>query len=506
MKKTFAFAIALAVCVPLCGCVPEKEEEPRTVTYAQFGAAGDGVTDDFGAIMRAHDYANEHGCKVRADENARYYLGGEGCAVICTDTDWGNAEFIVDDRAVDPDRRGTDLFTVAPDREPYEAELPADFSLKAGQTSLGLSFSTPALVYLENSEVKEYIRYGKNANGGTARQEIVVTDEAGNVDPDTPILKDYDKVTKMTVYPTGDAPVTVRGGIFTTIANDAPVSASYYARGINVRRSDTTLSGIRHFVTEEGETGSPYKGFFAVNYANQVTIENCVLTGHKVYTNIKPTGAVSQGTYDTQAAHSNAVTWKNCTQSNSVTDTAYWGVMASNFCKNLCMTGCVLSRFDAHQGVYNATVSDTALGQTLSIIGEGTLTLERVERLKGDHFLQLRADYGSSWNGEVIFTDCVMHATSDNFYLVQASWNDWDFGYPCYLPSVTAENLRVEGAKRKYVYSAVTGETASRVQKSKNPLNMPLGITLVDTEGFELSANASGLFSAVPFFSRTQTR
>ena len=33
--------------------------EKNFVTYLDFGAKGDGVTDDFGAIVAAHEYANE---------------------------------------------------------------------------------------------------------------------------------------------------------------------------------------------------------------------------------------------------------------------------------------------------------------------------------------------------------------------------------------------------------------------------------------------------------------
>lgn len=480
----------------LSACAPQEE----FVTYSQFGAAGDGVTDDFDAIVSAHDYANEAGLPVRADAGARYYLGGRGTATIRTDTDWQDAEFIVDDRAVDSDERAQNLFVVASDRPSYEVDLPQGYSLKAGAETLGLSFQTPVLLLIEDSRVKEYIRYGKNTNSGTARQEVLLADESGNIDPSTPVLKDYPEVTKLTAYPIDDTPVTVRGGIFTTIANAAPISSSYYGRGIDVRRSNTTLSGIRHYVTEEGETGSPYRGFFLVDNANNVCIENCLMTGHKVYTNIKPTGAVSQGTYDTQAVRSNAVTLRGCTQSNSVTDTVFWGVMASNFCKNLTMEGCNLSRFDAHQGVYNATVRDTVLGQNLTIIGEGTLLLERVERLSGDHFLQLRTDYGSTWKGEILFRDCVMHTASKTFYCIRAEWNDWDFGYPCFLPDVTIESLRVEGAERKYVFSPVTSASAGEVARSKNPLQMPQGVTLIGTEGVSLSANTSGLFADVPLY------
>ena len=37
----------------------------RFVTYEQFGAKGDGVTDDAAAIKAAHDYANEQNLPVR---------------------------------------------------------------------------------------------------------------------------------------------------------------------------------------------------------------------------------------------------------------------------------------------------------------------------------------------------------------------------------------------------------------------------------------------------------
>ena len=48
------------------------------VRYAKFGAVGDGVTDDIEAIVRAHEFANQHRLPVKADEGATYYIGGKG--------------------------------------------------------------------------------------------------------------------------------------------------------------------------------------------------------------------------------------------------------------------------------------------------------------------------------------------------------------------------------------------------------------------------------------------
>jgi len=75
-------------------------ELKKTVSYKQFGAVGDGKTNDMPAIIKTHEYANENGCKVVAEKGAKYYIGNtEKCAVIKTDVDFGDAEFIIDDTA-----------------------------------------------------------------------------------------------------------------------------------------------------------------------------------------------------------------------------------------------------------------------------------------------------------------------------------------------------------------------------------------------------------------------
>lgn len=43
--------------------------ENKYVTYEQFGAKGDGKTDDMPAIIAAHDYANENGLDVKANDD-----------------------------------------------------------------------------------------------------------------------------------------------------------------------------------------------------------------------------------------------------------------------------------------------------------------------------------------------------------------------------------------------------------------------------------------------------
>lgn len=500
-SATVAAVLSFGACSPV-GDVPEPNEPP--VYYSEFGAVGDGVTDDFDAIIKAHNYANENGRSVAADADKRYYIGAHRkTAVIKTDVDWGNAEFIIDDSNVSVQDRGYNVFEVQSDNKSYDVEIPRNYSLKEGQENVGLEFSSPVMLYLVNDNKKDYIRYGNNQNSGSSRQEVILVDEHGNVDADTPVLWDYTEVTKITAYSVTDRAITIKGGMFTTRVNTEPVSTNYYARGINIKRSNTVLSGVEHYLSGEpkegsGNSSSPYTGFFAVSSANNVTIKDCVMTGHTVYSHQKPTGWVQQGTYDTTASRSNAVAWVGCEQSNSITDQIYWGVMSSNFCKNLRMEDCVLSRFDAHQGVYNATVRNTVLGRNFNIIGAGTLLVENVERLSGDNFLWLRSDYGSTWKGDIIFKDCKASGTSGGYSILGGSWTDWDFGYPCYLPThIVVDHFTVEDAETCIVYpSAIANLNAETVKNSKNPYAVTQTLTVKnESTKILLASDTSKLFA-----------
>ena len=83
------------------------------VTYKQFGAKGDGKTNDYDAIVAAHKYANANNLPVKADKGAKYYISHMDSnnpkgALIQTDTDWTGAEFIIDDSILTLDKKIVD--------------------------------------------------------------------------------------------------------------------------------------------------------------------------------------------------------------------------------------------------------------------------------------------------------------------------------------------------------------------------------------------------------------
>ncbi|WP_421830994.1 hypothetical protein [Larkinella sp.] len=434
--------------------VPPKEvrrfKAAGLVHYSNFGASGKGKTDDSDAIAATHAFANLHGLLVKADEGATYYIGGEErTAVIRTDTDFGTAAFIIDDTEVE--NRNASVFTVGSDLKPFKLETIA--SLKRNQEKIDASLPGPCLITVSNSNVKQYIRFGLNQNNGSSQTDIFVVDKQGNVDKNAPIIWDFDQITEITALPIDEKPLKITGGRFTTIANKAESKYTYYNRNIAIRRSNVLVEGLEHRVTGEEDHGAPYGGFINIGDCSYVTIKNSILTGHRTYSTIGAAGKpVTMGTYDLSANRALNVSFVNCRQTNDINDNRYWGILGSNFCKNLLYDQCTLSRFDAHQGVANATIRNSTLGHMgINAIGSGLLLVENCT-IRGRSIVNLRSDYGSTWQGELVIRNCVF-VPADGKPVSAALINGYnsgqhDFGYTCYMPErITIENLRIEDSR-----------------------------------------------------------
>jgi hypothetical protein len=432
-----------------------KLKKNGVVRYSDFGAKGNGKSDDLDAIAATHAFANEHGLRVKADEGATYYISGkERTAVIRTDTDFGTAAFIIDD--TDVENRNAHVFLVSSGQQSFKPE--GISSLKRNQEKIDISFPGTCIVTVTNSQVRRYIRFGPNQNNGSPQTDIFIVDKDGNVDMDAPIIWDFDQITDITARPIDETTLTITGGRFTTIANQAESKYTYYSRGFAIRRSNVVVDGLEHRVTGEGDHGAPYGGFINVGDCAFVTVQNTLLTGRKVYQTIGAAEVtVSMGSYDLSVNRALNISFVNCRQTNDINDTGFWGILGSNYCKNLLYDNCTFSRFDAHMGVANATIRNSTLGhQGINAIGSGTFTVEN-STIYGRSLINLRSDYGSTWQGEFIIRDCVFlpaggRPTSASLFGGSYS-GQHDFGYTCYMPErITIENLRIDDSKHPADY------------------------------------------------------
>jgi hypothetical protein len=123
--------------------------------------------------------------------------------------------------------------------------------------------------------------------------------------------------------------------------------------------------------------------------------------------------------------------------------------MSSNYSKNIVYDHCTFSRFDAHKGVANATIRNSNLGHMgINAIGGGVLTVEN-STIRGRNLINLRSDYGSTWQGEIVIRNCVFApaevSPTDLSLIGGSNSGQHYFGYVCYLPErITIENLHIE--------------------------------------------------------------
>lgn len=417
------------------------------LNYSQYGATGDGKTCDFDAIIATHAEANKLGLPVCANDNATYYIGGGAkTAIIQTDTNWGTAKFIVDDTNVQD--RTCPVFRVVSAHSP--TEIDGVSSIKKGQAKLDIAMPQDALLEATDDTKRQFIRYGLNPDNGVPQTDIFIARKNGELDPQTAPIWDFENITSLVAYPMDDTTLTIQGGYFTTIANAEIAEYKYFARNIEITRSNVVADGITHVITGEGERGAPYHGFITISTCANVTVQNCKLSGHKTYTTIGDAGAeVRMGSYDILVAKAANIVFKNCVQLNDIHDTTIWGIFGSNFTKNMVFDTVKLSRFDAHKGTTNTVIKDSEIGHMgVKLIGSGSCLIENT-KVTGREFIDLRQDYGCTWEGNITIRNCQFVAPkgyTDSLIVLGARYTGLhDFGYQCYMPrKIVIDGMSVE--------------------------------------------------------------
>ena len=431
----------------------------KVVTYEEFGAVGDGVADDLPAIRDAHAHANQHGLPVRSTPGATYHLGRRALtAVIATHTDWGTSRFIIDDSQGVENHR-LPLFEVRSLLKPVPLEIKR---LARNQARLDVRPATDCLVRVENRNRKIFIRRGLNRNDGTAQQEVFILRRDGSING--LIDWDYDVITRVEARPIDPQRLLLRGGVFTNIANrmQQEVGYNYWGRNIRISRSNTEVDGLTLRVTGETEVGHPYGGFLSVSQCANITLRNCSIDGRKTYQTIGSAGKpVSMGSYGYSANSVVNFIMSHCRMEN-INDRSRWGVIGTNFMKNILLEDCVLSRMDVHQGVSGSyIIRRTTLGYAgLNAIGRGRLVVED-STLHGHNLVSFRSDYGSTWEGDVLIRNSrwIPSAGAPANPVMFGMNNDGmhHFGYPCFMPrTIRIEGLTVDDSQHPKNYQGLT--------------------------------------------------
>ena len=440
----FGWLLWAVAALPLFSATKNRESVPtdRPVSYEAFGAVGDGVADDLPAIVEAHTFANAHGLAVKSKPDATYHLGRRALtAIIATDIDWSTSRFVINDTDVENHRAS--LFAVRSLLKPVALPIKR---LTRDQRQLDVLPPRDCWVGVESNRKRVYIRRGLNQNNGTPQRDCFILRRDGSIEG--AIDWDYDTVTRVEARPLDEQTLVIKGGVFTTTANRMKQDKgyNYWSRNITISRSNTTVVGLTHRIVGEGDFGHPYGGFLAVSGCANVTLRDCFVTGHKTYSTIGSAGKpVSMGTYDLAANEVVNFSMIGCRMDN-ICDPTRWGVIGTNFCKNILLENCTLSRMDTHQGVSGTyTIRGSTLGHAgLNAVGRGTLTVEN-STLNGRSLVSFRSDYGSTWEGTVVIRNSrwipACGAAIQPYLIAGSNDGQHDFGYPCFMPA----NVQIDG-------------------------------------------------------------
>ncbi|MCL2195099.1 MAG: hypothetical protein FWB76_04020 [Oscillospiraceae bacterium] len=413
------------------------------VTYEDFGAVGDGETCDFDAIYAAHAYANEHGLPVRALAGATYYLHGVGRTItIQTSTDWTDANFIVNNYVVPIGQHAAPLFRVTSQLAAIDLTDQVQ-TLARDQAHIDITLPQPALVFAEDNNVRHFIRRGANANQGRAQSDFFLVDENGNVCETTPILWDFNAVTRMQALPIDSARLYLTGGNFTTIEAQPGWNSPYFNRGLVIERSNVTLDGLSHVVTGEvAGQAPPNSGFLQIRNVANVTVQHTELSGRI---------RAVHGSYDLGISRVVNLLFYHVRQVNCIHSDTHWGIIGANEGKNVVFDNVELSRFGFHTALHNGTLRNSSIGhQGIAITGSGEFRLENTT-VSSWHLLNLRSDFGSTWDGNLVIRNAVFEPIGNDAVVINFS-NDGrhDFGYDTFMPrTICIDGLRIEDGNHR---------------------------------------------------------
>ena len=426
----------------------DPETGVQYVTYEDFGAKYDENFDNYEIMKNTHTYANQYGYEVRATQNTYhiYNLEDTSPILIYTNTNWNGATFIIHDEDIaEREVKDKELFKIDFDRRNI---LISDENVLKNITVKKVTTNIPQLAgygncicYVYNSNKMQYIRSGYEDSTGVEQTDIFKIDNSGNVLNE--IQWNFDEITLIRLIPIIDNTITIQNGNFKTILDGREQEKGYYQRNIRCYRSNTILKNITHTVDDIEKLGGPYYGFIRISNTSNVVLENSQLYSHK-YKN--------KSNYDLILENCVNITIKDVT-SNNVEDSDRWGITGSNYTKDISYQNCKLNRIDAHAGVHNLNIENCNVGaKGITVVGSGNLNLKNVTSMCSKCLVELRSDYGSTWDGKITIKDCTYKSNLGSLIGFEIIYDDQgkvhDYGYELYLPNLEIDNLIIKNNKR----------------------------------------------------------
>lgn len=363
------------------------------ITYEDFGAIGDGITNDGLAIRMAHNKANELKQKIFCPQNKTYLIDNEEDIEIKNSVDWNNCKIKIKNGNK---TKGT--FKISSYIEPTILNNISTTINRFTKKITELNGYGNAFIIIKNDNNKVYIREGVNKNQGTEQFDMNIINNNGELL--YPVMWDFEEVTSITIYPLLET-ITIENCNI-DVYPDNLTDYVYTSRGIDCCRNNVIINNINEKVINDSNKTRPCNGFIYIKNCANIEIKNTTLQPRLTIFDKN----IPFGTYSIGNIFVINLTFDNV---NSFTfDNNYWGCHGGNATRNLIVKNSRLSRIDSHIGTYNITIENSVIGNGgCTIGGFGDLIIKNVEVFK-PILVEFRGDYGGSWNGD-IFIENIKH-------------------------------------------------------------------------------------------------
>ena len=466
------------------------------ISYEEFGAIGDGITDDGEAIKNAHEYANENNLSIFCPYNKKYYIKDAKNIIVNTNVDFNNSTIIFDEMYASKEP----IFKFITEEENLTTEelsfLQNNLSKNVGRYESVKTFNG----YVVKVEDNSCVICNRELGGGIEKQyykEVFAVNYDGSI-----MCVNYQNpndfgatLTIGTKYKIPKEILSFKNCNFTLTGNSDSIYTSYH-RYIHIGRSNVVIENIN--VEVENDTGKIQRMFFR----NENTF-------NVVFRNIKAPDFENKTSYSSSTyvfSNMNTISSKYYNINTPIYNPNFWGCFQSFYTKNLIIADSNISRFDSHFYGSDIIINNSNFGyKAIQLQGYGDIKFNNCT-VNSYTFINFRDDYGSTWDGNIYINNCKLlfkNTSSNNIGSIirHTNTSTFDYGYDCKIPNIFIKNFTFESAGKMensicIDLSNSTGMTDTRYIKMSDIIDIDTIITdknikIIKIQGDYINPNKS---------------
>ncbi|QWT50668.1 hypothetical protein DLn1_00025 [Bacillus phage DLn1] len=402
------------------------------VTYKEFGAKLDGVTDDTEAIQKAHKYANENGYDI-VQKNATFVFNGSVDVKYGLDLTGSTLiTSLQEDFPIEYQRKVSLFNFVGSELKDITDEICMCEDLKEGQIKIPELSKIDSGAIIFKSDELDLIRRdgGKLTNINKQECNLYIKNDEGNLL--YPLTKDYSKDKKLKLYHR-PMDTLLEAKMPKIILDNAKIYSIY-----KCQRNNTRITGI---IVEEKNTSETVSPIYTIGeYIECVT--------HEVKDCFTPRVGRSKKTGENGLGYLYLLTLTANVTYDNITQMGGWSGLNGNWMRDINIYNSKVMSIGGHVNVFDVVARDCFITKQVIAHGGGRLLIKdsTIAGIGSEMALQTRIDYAGEFKGEMIL-DNVRNLYSK--YLVSLNPVNYDCGRKVFMPHVEIINCTMENREDK---------------------------------------------------------